>query len=302
MNDLRARIRAVVLLLLLTAAAPWTGASEVIEATPRALAAAMQTHRNVLLGEVHDNADQHALRAAALRRLVESGARPALAFEQFDRDRQTDIDRLRHEHRDAEALVEAAGARGWKWALYRPFLQLALEYDLPIVAANLSRADAMKIATQGWSAVFDAREQAALGLERLPREFVVAHERAVARGHCDLLPADALPSMARAQIARDIVLANSVRPFVDRGVILLTGNEHARKDIGVPYWLRTDERADLLSIGMLEIDADDEESSDEESSDEELRRRFDVVVRTAAADRPDPCELLRKQIKPPARQ
>jgi uncharacterized iron-regulated protein len=39
----------------------------------------------LLLGEVHDNPAQHALRAEALRQLVLHGARPAIGFEQFDR-------------------------------------------------------------------------------------------------------------------------------------------------------------------------------------------------------------------------
>jgi uncharacterized iron-regulated protein len=297
MPDPHPRFPAPALMLALTVILSPAGASTVVPATPDGLAAAMQTRRSVLLGEVHDNAAQHALRAAALRRLVESGARPALAFEQFDRDQQDKIDRLRREQRDADALIEAAGARSWKWALYRPFLQLALEYDLPIVAANLSRTDAMKVSTQGWNALFNAGEQAALGLNRLPAEFVAAHERAVARGHCDLLPADALPPMARAQIARDIVLAHSLRPFLERGVVLLSGNGHVRKDIGVPFWLRPDERLALLSISLLEIDADDDESSDAE-----LSRRYDAVVRTAAAERSDPCEPLRKRLQAPARQ
>jgi uncharacterized iron-regulated protein len=183
------------------------------------------------------------------------------------------------------------GARNWEWSHYRPFLQLAVDYDLPIVAANLSRADAMKISAQGWSAVFAAPEQAALGLERLPTAFVAAHEQAVARGHCNLLPADALPPMARAQIARDIVLASSLRPYLGRGVVLLTGNGHARKDIGVPYWLSADERRDLLSIGLLEIGSDGSQGTAEA-----LRERYDAVVETAAADRADPCEALRRRL------
>ena len=68
-----------------------------IDPAPAALANAMQGHAVVLLGEVHDNAAQHALRVAALRRLLETGARPAIAFEQLDRERQIDIDRARRE-------------------------------------------------------------------------------------------------------------------------------------------------------------------------------------------------------------
>ncbi len=264
-----------------------------VDATPAALAAAMATRRSVLLGEVHDNAAQHALRVAALSHLVEAGARPAIAFEQFDRQRQADIDRVRREQPgDADALIAAAGGRNWEWKYYRPFVQLALEHNLPIVAANLSRGDATKVTAEGWGAIFDTAEQAALGLGQLPAHFVTAHEREVARGHCDLLPANALPAMARAQIARDIVLARSVRPYLSRGVVLLTGNGHARKDIGVPYWLSVDELRDITSIGLFE--AGPAESSD--LVDEP--RRFDAVVETAPADRPDPCEALRKRLPP----
>jgi uncharacterized iron-regulated protein len=265
--------------------------------TPEALASTMGTRRNVLLGEVHDNGMQHALRASALRRLVEAGARPAIAFEQFDREQQAEIDRLRRGRPgDVDALM-GVGARNWAWRHYRPYLQLAVDYELPIVAANLSRADAMKVAAQGWKAVFTPSEQVALGLDNLPSAFVAAHEQAVAAGHCNLLPVESLAPMARAQIARDIVLAQSLRPHLDRGVVLLTGNGHVRKDIGVPVWLSPEERHDLLSIGLLEMGPDGSEGTDDD-----LHQRYDAVVETAAAERPDPCEALRKRLPPASTQ
>lgn len=285
-----------VLLALCLAPTEAVLATTALEATPEALAGAMSTRRNALLGEVHDNGVQHTLRAAALRRLVEAGARPAIAFEQFDRDRQADIDRLRREQPgDVDALI-ALGAPNWNWKNYRPFLQLAVDNGLPIVAANLSRADAVKITMQGWSALFDAAAQADLGLDRLPAAFVAAHEDAVARGHCDLLPPDSLPAMARAQMARDIVLARSLRPHLARGVVLLTGNGHVRKDIGVPFWLDADERRNVVAIGLLELD-----STISEATGEALTQHYDAIIKTVAADRPDPCEALRKRLRPAAK-
>ena len=288
--------RAALLAALMGSVLP-SAASLVTEASPQALAAAMALRRSVLLGEVHDNGAQHALRTEALRLRLEAGARPAIAFEQFDRERQADIDRVRREQPgNADALIEAAGARNWDWKHYRPFVQLALDFDLPIVAANLSRRDAVKVSTQGWSALFDATEQAALGLDRLPAEFVADHERAVARGHCDLLPAESLPSMARAQIARDLVLARSLLPYLARGVVLLTGNGHVRKDMGVPWWLTTEQRREVIAIGLLEAN-----SGEDGVAIEDLQRRFDVVLTTAPAERADPCEALRKRLAPAAR-
>ncbi|MFO1312414.1 MAG: ChaN family lipoprotein [Burkholderiales bacterium] len=239
-----------------------------LPATADALAGAMQGPRVVLLGEVHDNPAQHALRAAALRKLVESGARPAIAFEQFDVGAQDAIDRARRERPgDADYLIaQAKGAPGWDWSLYKPFVALALEYDLPIVAANLSRADAMKIAMSPAGA--DA-----------PADLVRAQEEAVIKGHCDLLPPEAVPGMARAQIARDESLARAIAPYAERGVVLLTGNGHARKDMGVPRWLTIPS----TSIGVLE--------------DVDGPQPFDAYIVTEAAPRPDPCEDLRKRMK-----
>lgn len=187
-------------LLFLTVAAHATAAPVEIEPNPVALAHAMQGHRVVLLGEVHDNAAQHALRLAALRQLIVKGARPAIAFEQFDREQQSDIERARRERpRDADYLIaQAKGDPAWHWRYYRPFVALALEYDLPIVAANLSRAKAMRVAIDGWPAVFDAATRIELKLDVLPSDFRREHEHAIAVGHCNLLPAEALPARAGA--------------------------------------------------------------------------------------------------------
>ncbi|MCC6195291.1 MAG: ChaN family lipoprotein [Burkholderiales bacterium] len=255
-------------------------APSALPASPEALAAAMQGHAVVLLGEVHDNPAQHALRVAALRVLVARGARPALAFEQFDRERQDAIDRARRDRpRDVDYLIaQAQGAPGWQWELYKPFIALALEYDLPIVAANLSRAEAMKLARAPQS---DQRPP-------LPAGFLRVHEDAIAAGHCNLLPADALPGMARAQIARDRALAQAIAPFADRGVVLLTGNGHARTDVGVAHWLPADVRAKAISIALLERGG----ASDEPPS------AFDTYILTDAQPRPDPCAELRKRFKP----
>src|SRR5262252_9656671 len=151
------------------AAFAWTRPLE-LPASPSAIVEALRGYRVVLFGEVHDNPSQHALRLGTLRALFAKGERPAIAFEQFDRERQRDIDRARRERpRDADYLIaQAKGNPGWRWDLYRPYVQLALDYDVPIVAANLSRSDAMRVALQGWRALFDAPTARELKLDALP--------------------------------------------------------------------------------------------------------------------------------------
>lgn len=271
--------RFLTLTLLFLAASTGAAPARVAD-SPDALAAAMQGARVVILGEVHDNGVQHALRAAALRKLVEGGARPAIAFEQFDRAEQAAIDAARKARPgDVDFVVaQGKGASSWKWEFYKPFVALALEYDLPIVAANLSRADAMRVATG----------ETGRDIE-VPSAFLREHELAVERGHCNLLPAQALPGMAKAQIARDQSLAAAIAPYAARGVVLLTGNGHARTDIGAPHWLPAEMRAHARSIALLESAAEDTPTE---------AVAFDAYVVTAAVKRPDPCAELSRRLKP----
>ena len=245
----------------------------------------------VLLGEVHDSAEQHRLRLEVLRRAFVAGWRPAIVMEQFDRERQPDIDRARRERpRDAQHVIDLAAtppARpggGWQWAFYRPFVALALEHDVPLVAGNVSAADAGAIVRNGYRAVFDEASMRALGLDRsIDPAWQRAQEGEIDAGHCGALPASAWPRMARAQFARDAVMARALAAHADRGAVLLAGNGHVRLDIGVPRWLALGLDR-LWSVGYLE-----------EGDTSPPREAFSAVVRTKAAEREDPCAAFRRR-------
>lgn len=235
----------------------------------------------VLLGEVHDNAAQHALRLRAWRSLLESGARPALLMEQLDRERQADIDRARaaSPRPDATAIVGAAGGErsGWDWRFYGPFIELALAYDLPIVAANVSRADARRVMAEGL---------AATGFEPgVPPAISAAHTEEIVASHCGRIDRPTAQRMAGAQAARDQAMARLVERYEDRGVVVLAGNGHVRKDIGVPQWLPPSVRARTVAIGLIEEGDDIPESA------------FDRVVRTPRQKRDDPCAAMAKDLR-----
>src|SRR5215472_12173598 len=213
----------------------------------------------VLLGEVHDNPVQHGVRLEVLRRAFEAGWRPAIAMEQFDREHQVDIERARMERPlDANYLIEKAATdhgksvNGWNWEYYRPYVALALQYDVPLLAADLSRSDALKIVEHGYSAVFDASMEHLLGLDRDRPSLLVAQEHEIDVGHCHALPKEQLPAMARAQLARDAVMAGVLREHAARGVVLLAGDGHARRDIGVPTWFDPPTLTRVFAVAFLE--------------------------------------------------
>jgi uncharacterized iron-regulated protein len=244
----------------------------------------------VLLGEVHDNPVQQRLRLEVLRRAFEAGWRPAIAMEQLDREHQVDIERARMERPlDENYLIEKAATEhgksinGWNWEYYRPYVALALQYDVPLLAANLSRSDAQKIVELGYSAVFDDSTERLLGLDRDVRSLLLAQENEIDAGHCHALPKEQLPAMARAQVARDAVMAGVLREHAARGVVLLAGDGHARRDIGVPTWLDPPTLARVFAVGFLERRDPAPPAS-----------AFDAVVTTDAAPRPDQCGTLRR--------
>ena len=238
----------------------------------------------VMLGEVHDNAEQHHLRLERLRQAFAEGWRPVIAMEQFDREHQEDIERARRKRpKDVQYLLDLAAPRrteegDWNWKFYEPFVALALEYDVPLIAVNLSRADAGKVVKDGYSAVFDPDTLMSLGLnEPIARDWESAQEREIEVGHCHQLPPSILPAMARAQFARDAMMASAVKANAGHGLVLLAGNGHVRRDIGVPRWLSPPLRSRVFSVGYLE------------KGNTSIARAFDAVVITAAASRSDPC-------------
>lgn len=241
----------------------------------------LAAYRYVLLGEVHDNAEGHRRRLASLTEAIEAGWRPAIAMEQFDRERQADLDRARRERPgDVDHLIAQAGAAGWEWPLYRPVIALALRHDLPLIAANLSRADARGVMRGG--GVFSAAERERLGLERpLPPDLAAAQTAVLDDSHCGHFPRAMLPGMLNAQAARDAVMAAALREHAARGVVLLAGNGHVRRDIGVPRWLGV-KPADVLAIAYLEAAAPDEAGA------------YDRVVLVPPVRRPDPCGAMRQ--------
>jgi uncharacterized iron-regulated protein len=236
---------------------------------------ALQSKQIVLLGEIHDNAKQHAMRVLAFENLLLKGKRPALLMEQFDREHQAAIDLARKQAPDNLASLIAAGSpgkQGWNWNFYSPFLALAIKYELPIVAANVSNADALKAMRGGL---------AALSISVSPNSQLIDKQaEEIFNGHCQMMPMAAAKTMVNAQIAKDIVMAHFVMQYQPQGVVLLAGNGHVRNDIGIPFWLSPSARENSVSIGLLESDAS--------------ANQFDVKIVTTAPTRDDPCKAFRQ--------
>ncbi len=253
----------------------------------------VRSARYVLLGEIHDNPRHHQLRAALLRSLLADGVPTRVVFEQMDRQHNAAIAAA---PRDTEAIVEAGrlDRKGWAWPLHRPLFDAALEGGAAVVAGNLGRAQASQVVRGGLTQappdlhhlLAPAVEAAADGRTAWTAALEADLLRLVEEGHCGALPRTMLAPMALAQRSRDAALASAMSqaPAGTR-VVLMAGNGHVRRDIGVPHYLAVADKLSpddsrIVSIGFLERSSEGETSVD---------GPYDEAWFTERVARPDPC-------------
>ena len=265
---------------------------------PENLAAALRAAHYRLLGEVHDNPDHHAIQAELLDAIGAGGIKPVVAFEQFDRKYDAELQQRQTAGMltaDDVADVVKFDRRGWNWEFYRPLVDVALRYSMPLRAANLSRTTAGQFAKQGFAALAPGRVAAlqmetawSAGKEQALRDIIV-------EGHCRALPESMVPAMTAAQRARDATLAEVLLEAGRDGAVLITGNGHARRDLGVPAYLNAGATGKTVcAVGILEVAAGvDEPRAYAESPVMDIPR-FDFAYFTPCRERPDPCAAFKR--------
>jgi len=223
--------------------------------------------RYVILGETHDNPEQHRLQRVVLEGLAARGQQSVLAMEQFDSQYQAELDAARTRGADAEGLADAGhfDRKGWNWPLYKPLVQFAIEFGWPIAAANLSRGDARAIVA----------DPARSGLPPADPYVETALSRDISESHCGKTPdAKLLRGMVEAQRARDARMASVFK----RDTVLIAGAGHARRDRGVPIYVE----GKVVSIAFMETESGKDRPADYEQT-------YDYLWFTSRATRADPC-------------
>ncbi len=272
--------------------------------SPDELVAAMKTADFVLLGERHDNPDHHALQAWLVRRLIETGRRPAVAFEMFGTDKSAAIaDYLKRAPADARGLGKATNweATGWPaWRHYSPIAQAALDAGLPVLAANIPETEAKAMARRK---PIDPDRVGELGLDRpLPAPLHRALADEIRSSHCDMLPEAAVSPMLMAQRAKDGSMARAIAkaamaPDTD-GAVLIAGSGHVRNDRGVPQalsWAAPGARS--FSVAFIEAHPETTDPAAYAELYGESAMPFDAVWFTARMGGEDPCAAFAEHMK-----
>lgn len=297
------RIAALAIAALMTAPLPaaraadnpligteWTGAGEAV--TDETIEDAVRAADFVLIGEIHDNPEHHAIQARLIRTMAEAGRKPAVVLEMVPQGLQSELDAF-----EAEGSQDVAELgrrlkweeRGWpNWSTYQPIAEAALAAQLSLYAGDLDRETIR-----------------AIGRGEIPFETAAAYSQAMRESlseelrvsHCDLLPEASIGPMIKVQQARDTAMATAMLDYgAQDGAVLISGSGHARKDRGVPFVLaaREPDRS-VVSIGLMEV-RDGAADFADYLDEGDTALPFDFVMFTARANDIDHCAALKKQM------
>ena len=267
--------------------------------TEQELVARLVHARYRLLGEIHDDPAHHAIRGRLLEAIAGAGVHPAVVMEQFDLDHDDALRVAQQSGATAEQIADAGvlDRKGWQWPLHEPIIAAALAAKLPLRAGNLSRStlyepEATLAANASLRARFDsARWTAAQGRE-LSHEIVV--------DHCGQLPKSIVPRLVLAQRLRDAAMAQAlVDDATPDGAILIAGNGHVLRDLGVPVYLDAGAggAAVIVSVGFVEVEPAKRATPAFARTLAKRSAAFDYIWLTPPIARPDPCDVFRRAPK-----
>ena len=257
--------------------------------TIKQLNEAISNAQILLLGETHTNLDHHQGQA----RLISQMPNPAIVMEMLTIERWQDQPLIWANLQDLQNQWELT-AEGWKWDLYQPLLALAVNHQLPIFAANLSKQQRTQYAKQGMCQVErDGKEIDFCDTISADQKRLI--EQLILDAHCGYLQAEHLPPLVNTQIAKDASFAlGLVHSAKKRPAVLIAGAVHVRKDIGVPVHLQA---LGINSISIAFISVDPERVKAEQYFDHELGRQFDYAYFTPSERNTDPCEEFAEQLQ-----
>ena len=247
----------------------------------------------VLLGEKHDNPDHHALQLRVLQALISADNVDKLTMEMLDSTASENLDAFLETPFESEEVLKNFlnwDDQGWSWAYYGALIQAAHSAGVPVTAGNLDTESVMQV----YSSPTTSEIEAVLDAEVVNRLLADIDE-----SHCGLLPESQFPPMVRVQQTRDHTMARSLLLGDEKNhglAVLIAGNYHARKDLGVPNYLIAQhpelEWSDILSLAFLEVvpDAMDPRAYLDQFSD---RSAYDFIWFTPAVSNADYCDSMR---------
>jgi len=251
----------------------------------------------ILLGETHTNPDHHTGQAHLIEQLISKSNSVVLVFEMLSYEEWSEFRLPELGVNELTAKLKQTAGR-WDWGIYKPILQLQVEHQLPMVGANLTRAQLDKYSSGEFCEV--TRNNLMLNAcEVLDEQQQQVIKQLIFDAHCEYLPMANTQPMMQVQVAKDASFALSMADEQAQQVVLITGAVHVRKDIGVPVHLQElgcDVEKSTASLAFINVQPDKNNVSDYfDGSD--AAQQFDYLLFTPSERDQDPCVEFAEQLK-----
>ncbi|MDY0042586.1 MAG: ChaN family lipoprotein [Desulforhabdus sp.] len=195
----------------------------------------------VFVGEAHDSRESHEAELAILEGLSERDSELVLALEMFDRDVQDAVDDYLRGIISEEKFLELSHPWHNYQKDYRPLVELAKAQGMQVIAANVPRRVAAKVAKA------NTVSSEILGADSKYVPDIVHFDSAEYRhrfagtmaGMASSAPMKSknVDGLYKAQVVKDAVMAASLEPFLGRRILFCCGHFHCDYHLGIPYQL-----------------------------------------------------------------
>ena len=205
----------------------------------------------IFVGEVHNDPVHHRLQLAVMRALYERKAKLAIGLEMFQPESQQFLDdwvagKMKEED------FQAVYSKNWTfaWSLYRDIFVFARDNKIPMIALNIPKQIASKVARQGFASLTDDEKKALpAGITcELKSAYTDLLKVAFGQVYKQLIKQGSFNNFCESQTLRNRAMAMNIARYrtehPDRKVVAIAGIWHAVKG-GAP--------ANLLDVGKGSI-------------------------------------------------
>lgn len=236
----------------------------------------LSTKRVIYVAERHDNALDHAAQYSILRELFRTDRSLSIGLEMFQEPFQEALDEWTDGLLDESALRRATeydSRWGHDFSFYRPVVEFARSWSIPLIALNASQEVTRKVAQGGLAALSPEEGEGLVDLDLNDSE-----HRALFEDNFDV-EAHGGPESAhrfyQAQVVWDETMAANVAatlqdPESSNRMLVLAGRVHIARGLGIPK--RAARRGAKPYVTVMPVD------------DKELDQQMDQPTDRRAAD------------------
>ena len=208
-----------------------------------ALVDTLSDKRVVYIGETHTSRPDHLLQRMLIEALHHRDKRLAIGMEMFPRSSQPALDRFINDPdmSEAEFLRESRYWEVWRYdyRLFRPIFAYARTHKIPVIGLNIDRGITNAVFKAGSLDELTDEQKAQVPAQmRLDMKGYAERLMATYRMHGADHGGGNFAGFIQAQALWDETMAESIVSYLganpDTRMVVLAGNQHTRKDSGIP--------------------------------------------------------------------